>query len=86
MVSLPFDACHLDDWPPFLDLGLLIGSKCFRRLLVAGKNLDPSSAIRIRTVGSAKDTIAELSFATTLCGVEGTKAAVEGRDFGTSHW
>jgi hypothetical protein len=30
--------------------------------------------------------MAELSFAATLCGVEGTKAAVEGRDLGTSHW
>jgi hypothetical protein len=29
----------LDDWPPFLDFGLLIGGKRLGRLLVAGKNL-----------------------------------------------
>src|SRR5262249_22288566 len=35
---LRFDAGLLDDRPPFLDLGLLIGTKCLRRLPLALRN------------------------------------------------
>src|SRR5262249_41991583 len=35
---LRFDAGLLDDWPPFLDLGLLIGIKRLRRLPLAVGN------------------------------------------------
>src|SRR5262245_35075307 len=39
-----FDAGRLDDWPPFLDLGPVEGSKRLRRLLLARK--DPLTEAR----------------------------------------
>src|SRR5262252_847093 len=34
------DICRLDDWPPFLDLGLLQGPKRLRRLLLGRRHLE----------------------------------------------
>ena len=39
--SLRLDVGRLDDRPPLLDLGLMIGAEGFRRLLLARENLLP---------------------------------------------
>src|SRR5262249_26160183 len=69
-LSFRLDARRLDEWPPFLGLGLVERVKRFRILLLPPEYLlaDVGEPLAYRRVGEASTT-AELSFTTISLGV-----------------